>query len=112
MQRIILPNPSGLPKQKIEELILNFFSNEKISNGKSSQIGFSLYAKKNDAIGVGIKVKAKNDRVFISLVGYTPSVLYRFLFLGIIPYLIIMPKIKDYEKEVFKILNNFDLKTT
>ena len=46
MQRIIVPNISGLTKQEIEDQILDFFSKEKISSDKSSQIGFSLYAKK------------------------------------------------------------------
>ena len=80
-----------------------------MTNHRKSDLAFMQ--KKNDAIGVAIKIKSNNDKVFINLVGYTPSLLYRFLFLGIIPYLIIMPKCKNYEKEVFKILSKFKLKT-
>ena len=100
MKKIIISNPEQFTKPDIEDRILIFLKNKNIDHGQSSLIGYNLYAKKNDAVGVAIKVNSKGSNLNLTFTGYSPSFFYRFLLAGLLPYLILMPKWKNYERKL------------
>lgn len=109
MKTIQISNPQQLSKPDIEKRIFAFLKNRGIDCGKSSFIGYSFYAKKNDAVGVAIKISSHRNHLSLKFAGYSPSILYRILLVGIVPYLILIPKWKNYEKETFEVFKNFQL---
>jgi len=93
------PRPS-LTKEKLKNILSSHFTAKGYKVDISALLASDMYVKKNDWVGVSIRLKQKQNSTLIKISGYAPSILVRLLMYGIIPILILLPMWKKLEKEV------------
>ncbi len=92
MAKIILKHDPSLTKDKLKEVLSYHFITAGYEVGLSSLIGADIYIRKNNWVGVAIKLKQKQDSTFLRVNGYVPSTTLRILVNGVIPILFLWPK--------------------
>lgn len=92
MAKIQLRHNPTLTKELLAEALKKHFEPMGYEVGMSSLIGADIYVKKNNWVGCTLKLKQKADSTTVIANGYTPSILYRILFYGLLTIIILSPK--------------------
>ena len=106
MAKAIIEHNPDLTKEHLKKILSHHFTPKGYEVGFSSLLATDIYIKKNDWVGVGLRIKQKQKSTSIIISGYAPSIFVRILFLGIIPILILLPKWREMENEVKKHLTS------
>ena len=106
MAKANLIHDPSLTKARLKKILSHYYEPKDYEVGYSALLATYLYIKKNNWVGVAIKLKQQQKSTSIRISGYAPSFLVRFLFLGIIPILIVLPKWRKLESEVKEYLSS------
>jgi hypothetical protein len=106
MAKIILKHDPVLTVEALKQALSYHFINQGYEVGISKLIGADIYIKKNNWVGVAIKLKQKPDSTFLRINGFVPNVALRVLVNGLIPLLFLWPKWKRLIAEVRSFTEN------
>lgn len=111
MAKAILKHNPSLTKEKLKDILFAHFGAIGYEVDLSALIGADIYIKKNNWVGVTIKLKQNADSTFLRINGYAPSLAVRLLYIGIVTMLILLPKWNRLIKEVtdFVTSEDFDI---
>jgi|WetSurMetagenome_2_1015567.scaffolds.fasta_scaffold1880065_1 hypothetical protein len=99
MIKVVIRHDPTLSKDKVLDLFQRHFG-ERYEVHATKLLGMDLVVKKSGSTGVSIKLVQKSDETFFRFGAFAPSVAFRFLLYGVIPYFILRRSWRAMEAEI------------
>lgn len=108
MVKAIINNKESLTIDELKEMLTQHYEAQGFKVGYSDLIDTDLYVKKDSWVGAALQVKQKKNKTIIRMYGYAPAVWARILLYSFIAIILVKPKWKELEKDLKKVLKDFD----